>query len=92
MIRVDLDRNYYSEYFYKIYMNEMPALDAGYTLNEWLGDKVLNGEIFEWCEENLLGIWSFYVNNTGTGQMHLTHFYFSFALEQDAIAFKLRWL
>lgn len=92
MIRIDLDRLFYSEYFFNIFMNERPALDSGLILNDWLRGKVLTGEIYKWCEDNMDGIWSFYINNSSAMQFHLDHFYFGFALEEDAVAFKLRWL
>ena len=90
MIRIDLDKIYYSDYFYDIFIQERPVFDSGVGVNDWLRAKVLMGEIYKWCEDNTAGIYSFYINSS-TGQLHLQHFYFSFALEEDAIAFKLRW-
>ena len=46
------------------------------TLTEWSQDS----EICQWCRENIKGDWKYYIAH------------FAFELEEDAVAFKLRWL
>lgn len=92
MLRVELDRLYYSTYFWELYCKERPVLDSGYIVNDWLREKVIVNGMYQWCGENMDGKWKFYINNESQMQIHLDCFYFEFILIEDAAGFKLRWV
>ncbi len=55
-----------------------------------------NSEIIEWCHENCCSVWSvntsnIYFNAAGIPGRPLK-WLFKFNLEEDAVAFKLRWV
>ena len=87
---VNLDRIYYSEYFYQILMREK-SLDSGSYINEWLNHQVRLSDLYKWCRENITNYWSFEISNSSTVQVHLDRFCFLFETTEDAMAFKLRW-
>lgn len=90
MIRVDLDNLYYGDYFYDIFKKRKKQIDLS-KIDDWLKNIVETGEIGLWCEENIIGSWKFDIKNSSIMQLFLTYFYFEFELEEDAVAFKLRW-
>ena len=92
MIRVDLDRLHYSQYFYEIFQKEKPTLDSGFFLSDWLYKKVIKSDMFKWCSENTEGNWEFVIHNSSAVQFHFDTFYFCFEAVNDAVAFKMRWI
>ncbi len=73
---------------YNKHLNMLPA-DYGYIIVPLFGDRRLLGILPEeqvWIEENIKGKWSSWnFGMPGSGQS------FAFKLEEDAMAFKLRW-
>lgn len=90
MYTVSLNRKKYSEDLYRKYRQEDLSSEEFY-LHDWIDSQIQKTGPYLWCTEYTVGDWNFRVMNSSLFQLHLDMFEFNFELEEDAMAFKLRW-
>ena len=86
-LRVNLDVRPYGD----ILWNSLCVQGKPDADQKWFDAEVMKMEVYKWCVDNLSGNFDFDID-CPAAQLFLNHFYFEFELEEDAVAFKLRWL